>query len=66
MALAAPPVDGEANAELVRFIAGATHVPKSAVKLASGEKSRLKTLQFLGLTANDLRTRLEQVLPTKS
>jgi uncharacterized protein YggU (UPF0235/DUF167 family) len=47
--LAAPPVDGAANQALVRFLAGALGLPKSAVRIASGESSRLKTVALAGI-----------------
>ncbi len=42
----APPVDGEANKEVIRFVAELLGVPKNRVKLVSGEKSRRKTLEI--------------------
>ena len=47
--LAAPPVDGAANAALVRFLAEALAIPKSAVRIVSGEASRLKTVTLAGV-----------------
>jgi uncharacterized protein (TIGR00251 family) len=44
--LAAPPVDGKANAALVRFLAAAFGVPARAVKLVRGETSRRKTVRI--------------------
>ena len=46
--LAAPPVDGKANAALVDFVAGALRLPKSAVTLKSGQTSRRKVLEVSG------------------
>jgi uncharacterized protein (TIGR00251 family) len=46
--VAAPPVDGAANAALVRLMAKALGVPRSAVRIASGEASRTKTLEIAG------------------
>jgi uncharacterized protein (TIGR00251 family) len=43
--LAAPPVDGKANACLIEFIARQLGVAKSAVELLSGETSRSKRLR---------------------
>ena len=43
--LAAPPVDGKANAELLRFLAAAFGVPVRAVTLLRGEASRRKTVR---------------------
>ena len=48
--LAAPPVDGKANEALLRFIADALSLPKSAVSLKSGQTSRRKVLEIRGAT----------------
>ena len=45
--LAAPPVDGKANAELLRFLADAFGVPQRAVTLVRGEVSRQKTVRIV-------------------
>jgi uncharacterized protein (TIGR00251 family) len=44
--LAAPPVDGKANAALIEFIAARLTLPKSAVRLVSGQTSRRKILEL--------------------
>ncbi len=44
--LAAPPVDGKANAALIEFVAHTLGVPKSAVCLKSGQTSRRKVLEI--------------------
>ena len=44
--LAAPPVDGKANAELVRFLAEAFGVPRRQVTLVRGDTSRLKVVRI--------------------
>lgn len=44
VALAAPPVDGEANAALVEFFADALDLRRSAVQLLDGQASRRKRL----------------------
>ena len=49
--LAAPPVDGEANAELVEFVARWLKVPRRQVTIASGETSRRKRLVIQGVDA---------------
>ncbi|MDP3774260.1 MAG: DUF167 domain-containing protein [Gemmatimonadales bacterium] len=48
--VASPPVDGAANAELLRFLAERLGVPKSAFRIASGATGRRKTLEVEGLT----------------
>jgi len=47
--LAAPPVDGKANQALVKFLGKKLGVPRSRIKLISGEKSRLKTVEIVGM-----------------
>ena len=42
--LAAPPVDGKANAALLDFVAERLGVPKAAVSLKSGQTSRRKVV----------------------
>ena len=54
----ARPVEGEANAALLKLLAKALGVPKSAVSLDRGGQSRLKLLTVSGLTDDELRTRL--------
>jgi uncharacterized protein (TIGR00251 family) len=49
--LAAPPVDGEANAALVEFLAGVLGVRKGDVVLLRGETGRRKTVRVAGATA---------------
>lgn len=44
--LHAPPADGKANAELIRFIAETLDCPKGQVSLLRGTTSRQKTLQL--------------------
>ena len=47
--LAAPPVDGAANEELVRFVAERLGVARSAVRVAAGATSRRKTVEVDGM-----------------
>lgn len=46
--LAAPPVDGAANKALTLFLAEALGLPRSAVRVLSGETGRLKTVLLSG------------------
>lgn len=57
--LTAPPVGGEANAALVRFLGRLLGRPASAFRLVRGATSREKVLQLSGLTAAAVRERLE-------
>jgi len=58
--LAAPPVDGKANAALTVFLAGFCGVGRAAVTLVSGETSRAKRVRIEGIPAA-ARERLRQL-----
>jgi len=49
--IAAPPVDGAANAELMKVLAKAFGVSKSAVEILAGETSRTKRVHIAGAAA---------------
>jgi uncharacterized protein len=55
----APPVDGQANAALVKLVARALGVPKSRVTIAKGQTARDKVVRVDGLSAADAHARLE-------
>ncbi|HEX8144439.1 MAG TPA: DUF167 domain-containing protein [Pyrinomonadaceae bacterium] len=52
--VAAPPVEGAANQELVRTLARELKVPVRAVVITSGHSSRLKQVTVSGATASAL------------
>jgi uncharacterized protein (TIGR00251 family) len=52
--LAAPPVDGAANEELVRVLARAFGVRKSAIQIISGQTSKHKEVRVSGVSAATL------------
>ena len=58
LSLAAPPVDGKANDECVRFIAELAGVPRSRVRIVMGLTSRLKVVEIEGVPQEDLERRL--------
>ena len=47
--IAAPPVDGAANEELVRTLAQAFKVARSAIEIIAGHTAKLKTVRVAGL-----------------
>ncbi|RJO63590.1 MAG: YggU family protein [Myxococcales bacterium] len=49
--LKAPPVDGEANAALLAFLARRLGAPKSALTLVAGQTGRRKTVAVEGVPA---------------
>jgi hypothetical protein len=56
--LRAPPVDGRANAALVRFLAERLGLHASALRLAAGETGRRKIVAITGLDLAEARRRL--------
>ncbi len=60
--IAAPPVDGAANDEVVALIAAILAVPRSQVRIAHGRSGRLKTVEVGGTDAATLRLRWEVAL----
>jgi len=57
--LAAPPVDGAANAALVEFVAQRLGIAKQRVRLCSGHASRRKVLEIDGLSEAAILAALE-------
>ena len=53
--ISAPPVDGAANAEVVRLLAKTLGLSRSDVAIVSGQTSRTKLLRINGVTAARLR-----------
>lgn len=58
VALAAPPVDGAANAALVEFLADALGARKSDVALVDGETGRRKRLTVRGVAPAEIMVKL--------
>jgi uncharacterized protein (TIGR00251 family) len=53
--IAAPPVDGAANEELIRLLAKILKVKPGSVTIVSGQASRLKRIAVKGVTAKELQ-----------
>ena len=58
VALAAPPVDGEANAELARALAAVFGVPVRDVEVVAGRTGKRKIVEVRGIDARAARARL--------
>jgi len=58
--VAAPPVDGAANAELIRFLAERLGIARSAIAIAAGKNGRRKTVSVSGINTETARRILEQ------
>lgn len=61
--LAAPPVDGAANDELVSFLAQVLGVPRRAVSLVRGASSRRKVIAVDGVDEDEAMARLRSAAP---
>jgi uncharacterized protein (TIGR00251 family) len=57
--VAAPPVDGEANAALLAYFSRALGLPGARVELLAGEGSRRKRVRLLGLAVDEVLRALE-------
>ncbi len=56
--IAAPPVDGAANTELIKLLAKALGVSRSALRVVRGEGSRSKVVRAEGATVVQARVAL--------
>ncbi|MBN1662895.1 MAG: YggU family protein [Deltaproteobacteria bacterium] len=57
--ITAPPVEGQANEECIRFLADRLGVSKSRVHITGGHKSKKKTICVAGITGKDI----EAIIP---
>ncbi len=56
--VAAPPVKGKANSELIAFLSEVLGVSKSSLTIAKGHTSRNKVIAIEGLSQEDIIRRL--------
>ena len=64
LSLAAPPVDGKANEECVRFFAELAGVPRSRVRIVTGLTNRNKVVEIDGVADERLKALCEGRLLT--
>lgn len=57
--IAAPPVDGSANSELIKVLARQFGVSKSSIEIVSGLTSKTKHLRITGITSANFGTVLK-------
>ena len=53
--LTAPPVDDKANTALYVFLAEQLNIPRAAVRILGGERSRNKRVEVRGVTVEQIR-----------
>ena len=56
--LAAPPVDGAANEELIYFLAKFFAVPRNSIEIISGATAKNKIVRVYGITGEEFRAKL--------
>ena len=56
--LQAPAVENHANGALIEFLAELLKTPKSAVRILSGDRSRIKRIEIRGVTGQQIRALL--------
>ena len=56
--LAAAPVDGAANEELIALLAKALRIPKRDITIVLGERARTKRVRIAGLDRDEALARL--------
>jgi uncharacterized protein len=59
LSLTSPPVEGRANTACIEFFAKLLKVPRSSVTITSGQSSRQKVIRVSGLSAEEVRKRIE-------
>ena len=63
--LAAPPVDGAANEELIRWLAKFFNVSRGNVEIISGATAKLKLIRLTGITQTEAESQLAAALALK-
>jgi uncharacterized protein (TIGR00251 family) len=58
--LAAPPVEGAANRELLEFLAKRLRLPKRDLTLESGDRSKRKSVRVRDLSRQEILERLQE------
>ena len=61
LSLAAPPVDGKANDECIRFLAEAAGVAQGRVRIVTGASARLKVVDIDGVAQDELEAKLRSL-----
>ena len=60
IAIAAPPIEGRANKACIVFLGKLLGCAKRDVELVNGHKSRSKTFEITGMTAEQIEDRLAE------
>jgi uncharacterized protein len=60
ISVSAPPLDGRANVAVVAFFSEVLSVPRSAVQVVAGERSRNKLVRIVGCSGAEVQRRLRE------
>lgn len=60
IAVTAPPLEGRANKACVAFLGKILGCARSDIELVNGQKSRSKTFEIAGMTAEEVDARLAE------
>ncbi len=55
IAVSAPPTDGKANKELLKFLAKILSISKPSIQLVSGETNRKKMISLKNITIEEIK-----------
>ena len=56
------PVENQANIDLIKFISDTFDLPKSRIKILSGQKSRYKRIMLYGYSITDMPNQIRDLL----
>ena len=57
--IAAPPIDGKANKELIAFLSKRLGISKSSITIDRGQTSKSKVISIIGLARDQIYERIE-------
>ena len=60
VAITSPPIEGRANKACIAFLSKLLRRPKRDIELVRGAKSRSKTFEVVGVTADQVESRLAE------
>lgn len=63
IAVAAPPIEGKANAELIAYLAEVLDVARSRVEVTGGKQSKNKVICVRGADEQDVAVKLAKAMP---
>lgn len=56
--LTAPPVEGKANKELIKFLSSVLDVPPSAIEILAGQTGHDKLVSVLGISSEEMQQKI--------